>query len=229
MVRRLSGVSSVKKLLVAAAVAACAISTAAQASTIFAQDFSAGLTANEGVGGEFGVHNGTVGNAGWYSNNAYSYYDLSLDLTSVEDAFLAIDYDIELESFHDRFNVLASTGAFAPPAGLLTPISGMSYTTVNATAYTWLTGQTAISEDASGRAVFDLASFAGQTVNLRFQFQTDYSVTGRGVNLDNVLVTGERITSAVPEPATWAMMLVGFFGAGSALRRARRTGIAALA
>lgn len=216
-----------KRLLVAAAVAACAISTAAQASTIYAQDFSGGLNANESVGGEFGVHNGTVGNAGWYSNYAYSYYDLSLDLTAVEDAFLAIDYDIELESFHDRFNVLASTGAFAPPAGLLTPISGMTYTTVDATSYTWNLGQTGISEDASGRAVFDLASFAGQTVNLRFQFQTDYSVTGRGVNLDNVLVTGERITSAVPEPATWAMMIVGFFGAGSALRRARQAAVTA--
>ena len=79
------------------------------------------------------------------------------------------------------------------------------------------------------RAIFDLASFAGQTVNLRFQFQTDYSITGRGVNLDNLVVTGERITSAVPEPATWAMMIVGFFGAGSALRRARRMGAVALA
>lgn len=30
------------------------------------------------------------------------------------------------------------------------------------------------------------------------------------------------ITSAVPEPSTWAMMLLGFFGAGAALRRAKR-------
>jgi hypothetical protein len=30
------------------------------------------------------------------------------------------------------------------------------------------------------------------------------------------------MTSAVPEPATWAMMLVGFFGAGSMLRSTRR-------
>lgn len=30
-----------------------------------------------------------------------------------------------------------------------------------------------------------------------------------------------RITNAVPEPSTWAMLMLGFFGAGAALRRAR--------
>ena len=33
-----------------------------------------------------------------------------------------------------------------------------------------------------------------------------------------------RITNAVPEPSTWAMMLLGFFGAGAALRRAKVEG-----
>lgn len=37
-----------------------------------------------------------------------------------------------------------------------------------------------------------------------------------GVALDNVSLV------AVPEPATWAMMLVGFFGLGTALRSTRR-------
>ncbi len=211
--------------LVAAALAASVLAGgSAQAATIYAQSFGSGLNGNESVGGSFGVYNGTVGHNGGYGNYDYSYYDLSLDLTGVTGASLAIDYDIELESFHDRFNVLASTGAFAPPAGLLTPVSGMAYTTVDATAYTNLVGQTAVSDDVAGRAVFDLASFAGQNVNLRFQFQSDYSITGRGVNLDNVLVTGDRLTSAVPEPATWAMMLVGFFGAGTMLRQSRRRG-----
>ncbi len=35
------------------------------------------------------------------------------------------------------------------------------------------------------------------------------------------------ITSAVPEPATWAMMLVGFFGAGTMIRSTRRRTAAA--
>ena len=35
------------------------------------------------------------------------------------------------------------------------------------------------------------------------------------------------VTSAVPEPSTWAMMLVGFFGAGTMLRASRRRTAAA--
>lgn len=37
------------------------------------------------------------------------------------------------------------------------------------------------------------------------------------------------LTSAVPEPSTWAMMLVGFFGAGTMLRSTRRKELAAIA
>lgn len=37
---------------------------------------------------------------------------------------------------------------------------------------------------------------------------------------------GDIFTSAVPEPSTWAMMILGFFGLGSALRR-RRSAVAA--
>lgn len=41
--------------------------------------------------------------------------------------------------------------------------------------------------------------------------------------------TGDPVTPPVPEPATWAMMLLGFGATGFALRRRRRTGIAQLA
>jgi choice-of-anchor C domain-containing protein len=42
-----------------------------------------------------------------------------------------------------------------------------------------------------------------------------------GVFLDNVSVTGGSITRGVPEPATWAMMLIGFGGLGALMRRRR--------
>jgi hypothetical protein len=51
---------------------------------------------------------------------------------------------------------------------------------------------------------------------------TTSSVTindGKGVSNAQILGTG---TPAVPEPATWAMMLLGFGGIGLALRRGRR-------
>ncbi|MBL8554606.1 MAG: PEP-CTERM sorting domain-containing protein [Phenylobacterium sp.] len=39
-----------------------------------------------------------------------------------------------------------------------------------------------------------------------------------GVQLDNIVV-GEAVTGGVPEPATWALMILGFGAAGAALRR----------
>lgn len=53
----------------------------------------------------------------------------------------------------------------------------------------------------------------------------DLSFGGRdvpgGIRLDDV-----SLTAAVPEPATWAVMLIGFGGVGGLLRRGRRAGIA---
>lgn len=40
----------------------------------------------------------------------------------------------------------------------------------------------------------------------------------------NSIITTDRVGNPVPEPATWAMMLVGFGAAGYSLRRRRRVG-----
>jgi hypothetical protein len=45
-----------------------------------------------------------------------------------------------------------------------------------------------------------------------------------GGYIDNV-----TLSTAVPEPASWAMMIAGFFGLGATLRRARRAPVAATA
>lgn len=54
-----------------------------------------------------------------------------------------------------------------------------------------------------------------------------------GADIDAVGAISTRAfvppTGAVPEPSTWAMMLMGFAGLGAALRRARRGGVARLA
>ncbi|MBS0360890.1 MAG: PEPxxWA-CTERM sorting domain-containing protein [Proteobacteria bacterium] len=52
-----------------------------------------------------------------------------------------------------------------------------------------------------------------------FQFDVrSYSVDGIGPLMDNVTVD---VTGGVPEPATWALMILGFGAAGAALRRRR--------
>jgi hypothetical protein len=37
--------------------------------------------------------------------------------------------------------------------------------------------------------------------------------------VDDVSITGAAVPAGVPEPATWAMMILGFFGAGAMVRR----------
>ena len=51
------------------------------------------------------------------------------------------------------------------------------------------------------------------------------SGTGGGAAFDNAMLDASPLSvSAVPEPATWAMMIVGFGGVGSMVRAARRRG-----
>jgi len=211
------------RLLFCAAASAALVSTSAQAATnIYYQSFTGGLNANESVGGTFGVKNGQVGHAsGGYRKFDYSFYELSLDLTNALSAELLFDYDIQSEFRYDGFNVLASTtGLFDPATDLLTPISAGFYGPLG-TPLPKL-GAVALTGTKKGTVVFDLSQFAGQTVDLRFQFQADYFADGRGVLLDNVIVNGELAPgAAVPEPATWGMMILGFGAAGSVLRRRR--------
>lgn len=56
--------------------------------------------------------------------------------------------------------------------------------------------------------------------------------TDESWGVDNVSVTLDGVappTSALPEPASWAMMLIGFGGIGSVMRRRRRVGSVATA
>jgi hypothetical protein len=93
-------------------------------------------------------------------------------------------------------------------------------------AQTQLSPNDLVLDSASGQVTLNLS--AGDTYGF-YIFSTD-SEQGRG----DISVTpfrgglGEVALAAVPEPATWALMLTGFFGLGLALRR-WRAGLAAAA
>lgn len=75
----------------------------------------------------------------------------------------------------------------------------------------------------------DQASGGFKTVltgsDLRFDKVTFQLLSeGTSFNVDNITA---NIGSAVPEPATWAMMIAGFLGVDSALRRQRGVALAA--
>jgi hypothetical protein len=61
-----------------------------------------------------------------------------------------------------------------------------------------------------------------------FYIGYDDQATRPDDNHDDILIR-VRVLAAVPEPATWAMMLLGFAGIGFAVRRSRKPGLAQLA
>ena len=212
------------RIILAALAASVLMAGEAQAAQIYFQDFSNGLNANEQVGGDFAVAGGSVGHTSYYRPNDYSYYQVRLDLTDASSALLMFDFKINSEYTWDGLGVAASTNGVFSAQKALTPTVPELYGNLQGSARDLL-GPKGLSGISQGRASFDLSHLVGQTIFLRFQFASDGAVTGDGVDLDNISVTGS-IPSAVPEPATWAMMIAGFGMAGSAIRRRRRWGLA---
>jgi hypothetical protein len=68
---------------------------------------------------------------------------------------------------------------------------------------------------------------AGAAVNLFVTNGTSYRVNAGGLNTGLVTASASPLAAAVPEPATWALMLLGFGGIGIAMRRRRTASISA--
>jgi hypothetical protein len=81
--------------------------------------------------------------------------------------------------------------------------------------------------DSTYRITLNLAG--GGPTTLHFVGSTDQPWNDEAFGLDNVLVSGTSITAGpgVPEPATWAMMILGFGGVGGLVRRRRAGAFAA--
>ena len=120
----------------------------------------------------------------------------------------------------------AGTYTFAPGAANQphqgTPPAGGDYGIVSA-GYTIAGDNGGITNNQpyiKNAVVFDLGAFNGSLSginNIRFQYGTALTDT----NLPG--------TPPVPEPATWAMMLMGFAGIGATMRRRRRAPLAQVA
>jgi hypothetical protein len=65
----------------------------------------------------------------------------------------------------------------------------------------------------------------GNVTKITFTGQDNQDVGDEYFGLDNILVTGVPTTTspAVPEPATWTMMLIGLFGLGWISRAHRKS------
>jgi hypothetical protein len=84
--------------------------------------------------------------------------------------------------------------------------------------------QTIDLSNASGSNIFDVIAGPGQSY-----VSASFTSTGGGFDTFKQLRLVLGTSAAVPEPATWAMMLLGFGGIGVAMRRRRKPALAQIA
>ncbi len=88
--------------------------------------------------------------------------------------------------------------------------------------------------DSTGDFIYDLTNgqnkFAFQAINGQSIAGLSFNVTGGGVSSVSQIRIGQAAAAAaVPEPATWAMALLGFGAIGFAMRRKRRPTLSQMA
>lgn len=108
----------------------------------------------------------------------------------------------------------------APIAGLYSFAGAFSYNDVSPTGVdvaAFIGGVSQITNSV-GSFNFDATMTAGQKVNFAVGAAGNYGFDSTGFALT---ATGPDPVGGVPEPAAWALMILGFGGAGAALRRRR--------
>ncbi len=148
-----------------------------------------------------------------------------------------------------RAQPFGSTGNYAtvgPSDGTPGLLNLASFATISAVSFIWGSVDTYNTLRVLDRSGIEFASYTGADVSALANGDTtnpftnplvtisfsgldaanvgalEFSSTSNAFEFDNVAV----VSGAVPEPATWAMMLFGFGVVGSALRRRNRAAIA---
>ena len=148
---------------------------------------------------------------------------LNRTITALNISFTGEQYRLGTPNRTDRLAFEFSTNATSLLSGTYTPFAALDFNAPISTGTARaLDGNAAANQSQRLGTISGLQLLAGQSIFLRF---LDIDVTGAddGLGIDNF--RAEAVTlAAVPEPATWTMMIAGFGFIGAALRRrARRT------
>jgi hypothetical protein len=157
-----------------------------------------GLTASPGNGSPY-----FVDLTGQANNTPYGGIEQTIVTTSGDNYVLQLD--LGASTLWDSSNPAALTASATGTSLLASQLFTLTPTSDNA----WAT---------------ETLGFTANSSSTTIEFLGDTSYTSAYIGLDNVSVTAA--TSAVPEPATWAMILIGLIGLG-ALMRSRRNRVAA--
>jgi hypothetical protein len=174
---------TIKKLVVGALFSVAAASS--MATTIYSQDFSKGLQANETLAGKWSVSDGKL-YRGRYDNNEVDTFIVSLDLSGYTDIHLSYDFWTDSERNWDALQLYTRDS--------LNKTSRIHYAT-----------------GPSYSGVFN-GTLADNIKYLEFSFTSDWSNVGLGVSVDNILITGtslKPVPAPLPEPGPVALMGIG--------------------
>lgn len=197
---------------IACALSSLALPHSAQAATILSQDFKNGLSAKESLssnisGGSWGLHDGYIGHNANYSSNERSLYIADLGLM----AYTGISLSFYLKEYTERYY------------DYVTWFTG-HYDSKGALVFTALGNVDQGYGSGTGTRNFQIAD-AERDKLFGFRFTSDHAIEYSGVRINALNLSGTAIgpitdvPGAVPEPATWAMMIVGFGLVGFAMRR----------
>ncbi|MEN2786693.1 PEPxxWA-CTERM sorting domain-containing protein [Sphingomonas qilianensis] len=123
-----------------------------------------------------------------------------------------------IDSLGFQYSLTSTNIGDAIGSSAWTSVLGLTFSAPNNAAVSGLDGNlnsTSLSSTLSGLSIGSGASFAFRWID------ADPSGADDGLAIDNFSVGS--VVTAVPEPSTWAMMLVGFGAVGGAMRR-RRSG-----
>ena len=206
-----------KLVTILAGLSAAALSTSAQAQV----QVNYGATNRIPSSNDFqGLLNGlgltqyaTTGASLVLANNSTIVFEFLGSESGFSDTFTAgpVTYTVN-SSFENHFAVPIALGSANFLAGNLAGL--MTFTS---------SGGVTASIGADGFGIFlGPNQVSGQSFNT-FYLGYDDQITNQDDNHDDFIVRA-TVRPAVPEPATWAMMLVGFAGIGFSMSRRRRTG-----
>ncbi len=196
----------IKNLLAATALVAAVAVSPASATTITFDDLASASTIANGYNGlnwsNFGAYNGSDYATSGYVNGRVSGVNTAYNMYGSPASFSsATAFTLNSGYFTGAWN----NGLVISVVGLVAGLQVYSDTfTVNANGPTLHT--------------FDWTNLSGVTFSSAGGVNAGLSSTGTQFALDNL-----TINAAVPEPATWAMMLVGFGMMGATMRYRRRS------